>query len=261
MATTPHPGRCALLFAFSLGFPAATISEGSKANTVVPVFVHRSVRSTCELMQRGSLVTAKEYSWVETEIEGEKSETYSPEMGPGDYLSASPPISGRAAKDAHRSGFKLEEESKVAADVPNVRALDGNANCPGLQSAITEVEQARALRRAELQARIYRPRTDDIVAASALKELAPKSDQNTATNDPSKGTSAKTKKKFEGTVFLTILIGTEGTVQQSKIVRSVNPELDKKAAEEVSRWKFAPARKKGLPVPSLMPVEVFFRLY
>jgi outer membrane biosynthesis protein TonB len=65
-------------------------------------------------------------------------------------------------------------------------------------------------------------------------------------------------------VVLTILIGligTEETVQQSKTVRSVNPELDKKAAEEVSRWKFAPARKNGLPVPSVMSVEVNFNLY
>ena len=260
MATTHHLGTCAVLFVLSVGFPAATISEGSKANTVVPVFVHRSVGSKpCQLLQRGSLVTTKEYAWVE--IEGENSETYSPEIGPGDYLSASPPISGRAAKDAHRSGFRLEGEAKIPADLPNVLALDGNANCPRLQSAITEVEQARARRRGELQARIYRPGTDDIVAASPLKELVSKSDQNTATNNLSNSTSTKTKKRFEGTVVLTILIGTEGTVQQSKIARSVNPELDKKAAEEVSRWKFAPARKKGLPVPSVMSVEVNFSLY
>jgi outer membrane biosynthesis protein TonB len=52
----------------------------------------------------------------------------------------------------------------------------------------------------------------------------------------------------------------EGKAKQSKVVRSVNPELDKKAAEEVARWTFAPARRKGLPVPSVMPIEITFHL-
>jgi protein TonB len=207
-------------------------------------------------------VTAKEFAWVE--IEGEKSETYSPEMGPGDYLSASPPISGPATKDARKSGFELKEESTIVTDPPRVLALIRDVDCPGLQSAISEVEQARALRRAALQARTYIVGTDDIIAASPLneKEPAPKSDQSTAPNNPTAGgTTAKTKKKLQGTVVLNILIGTEGTVQQSKVVRSADPELDKKAAEQVSRWKFTPARKKGLPVPSVMPVEVTFNVY
>ncbi len=257
-----RPGRYALLFALSVSILATGISEGSKGNTTFPVFVHRRTGSKpCELVQRGSLVTAKEFAWVE--IEGEKSETYSPEMGLGDYLSASPPISGRAAKDARKSGFEIKEESTIATDPPKVLALVRDADCPDLQSAISEVEQARALRRTALQVRTYILGTDDIIAASPLneKELAPKSDQSTAPNNPTGGTAAKTKKKFQGTVVLNILIGTEGTVQQSKIVRSVDPELDKKAAEQVSRWKFTPARKKGLPVPSVMPVEVTFNLY
>ncbi len=256
-----RPGRYALLFALSVSILATGTSEGSKENTTFPVFVHRRTGSKpCELVQRGSLVTAKEFAWVE--IEGEKFETYSPEMGPGDYLSASPPVSGRAAKDARKSGFELKEESTIATDPPKVLALVTYADCPGLQSAISEVEQARALRRTALQAKTYTLGSDDIVAASPLneKESAPKSDQ-TAPNNPTGGAAAKTKKKFQGTVVLSILIGTDGTVQQSKIVRSVDPDLDKKAAEQVSRWKFTPARKKGLPVPSVMPVEVTFNLY
>ena len=88
---------CAVLFAVSVGFSAQIISYGTKPNAVVPVLVHSRVSlKPCELVQRGSLVIAAEYAWVE--IEGEKSEIYSPEMGPGDYLSPSPPISGHAAK-------------------------------------------------------------------------------------------------------------------------------------------------------------------
>jgi TonB family protein len=257
-----QPGRYALLLALSIGVLAATISEGSQGNTTVPVFVHRRTGSKpCELVQRGSLVTAKEFAWVE--IEGEKSETYSPEMGPGDYLSISPPVSERVAKDARKSGFEIKGESTIDSDPPNVLALVRDADCPSLASAISEVEQARALRRTALQARAYKPGNDDVIAALPLNEnkSASTSDQSTVPNNPADVTTAKTKNKFHGTVGLIILIGTDGTVQQSKIARSLNAELDKKAAEEVSRWKFTPARKKGLPVPSVMPVEVTFNLY
>jgi hypothetical protein len=102
---------------------------------------------------------------------GEKPELYSPEMGPSDYLSASPPGSRRAAKDAHKSGFELKGESESGADLPRVRALGGVADCPFLQSAMTEIEESRARRRTELQAKIYKPGNDDgVVAATPLKE-------------------------------------------------------------------------------------------
>lgn len=255
-------GKYILFFALSIGVLAGTISEGSQGNTKVPVLVHRKTDSKpCELVQHGSLVIAKQFSWVE--LEGEKSEIYSPKMGVGDYLSTPPPVPGRAAKDARKSGFELKGESTTTADAPKVLALVSDADCPDLQGAISEVEQARALRRAALQARAYMPGTDDIIAASPLKkESASRSDQRTVSNDPASGTASQAKQRFQGTVVLDILIGIEGTVQQSKLVRSsTNPELDKKAAEEVSHWKFTPARKKGMPVPSVMPVEVTFNLY
>jgi protein TonB len=94
-----------------------------------------------------------------------------------------------------------------------------------------------------------------------LKEEAAKPDQNTAPNASSNGTSARARTKFKGTIMLAVQIDTEGNVKQSKVVRSVDPELDKKAAEEVARWKFAPARKQGLPVPSVVPIEINFNLH
>jgi TonB family protein len=251
-------GRSALLIAFWVGLPTATLSAGSEANTVVPVFVHSRIGSThCELVRRGSLVIAKQYAWVE--IEGRKSETYSPEMGTGDYLSAAS-ISGRVREGAHKSGFELKSESKIPADLPRVRALGGDTPCLDLQGAITEVEQATALRRAELQSRLYKTGVDDISMPLALKQEVNQSDQSTAPNDSGDGTNTVVKKKFKGTVTLAVLVDSEGVVKQSKVVRSANPELDKKAQEVVARWKFAPARKKGLPVPSVVPIEITFNL-
>jgi hypothetical protein len=162
MATTHNLGNSALLFALLVEFSATTFFGGSKTNTEVPVLVHRGVGAgPCELVQRGSLVIAKQYAWVQ--IEGEKSETYSPEMGPGDYLSAFTPTSGGVAKEAHKSGFELKSEPQTLADLPKVRALHGDAPCTSLQNAIAEVEQAREHRRAELQGKLYKPGADDIV--------------------------------------------------------------------------------------------------
>src|SRR5258708_17404901 len=82
-----RPGRYALLFALSVSILATGISEGSKGNTTFPVFVHRTTGSKpCELVQRGSLVTAKEFAWFQ--IEREKLETYAPQMSRGEYFSA-----------------------------------------------------------------------------------------------------------------------------------------------------------------------------
>lgn len=261
MMAAAQPGTYVLFFALSIGDLTGNISDGSQGNTTVPVLVHRkSASKSCELVQNGSLVIAKQFAWVE--IEGEKSETYSPEMGPGDYLSSSPPLSGRAAKDARKSGFALKGGSTIATDAPKVVALVSDADCPNLQGAISEVEQARALRRAAVQARAYMPDTDGVIMPSPLKdESAPRTGQGTPANNPAKEAAPKGKLKYQGTVVLNILISMDGTVQRTMIVQSVNAELDKKAVEEVSHWKFTPGRKKGLPVPILTHVEVSFNLY
>ena len=239
------------------GLLVTTVSSYSVANAQgSPVLIHRKIGSkACELVQSGRLVVGKEFAWIE--IEGEKSQVYSPELGPRDYLSASPEISGRAAKDAHKSGFELKRESSIPGDMPTVLGLLGNGSCPDLQSAISEVEQSQARRRSELQARIYRPGNDDVVAATPVKEQPSQPGQDLPPNTA----KAKQRAKYQGTVVLDVVIGIDGTVTQTKVVRSANPDLDKKAAEQVSRWKFLPARKKGLPVPTAVPIEINFDLY
>ena len=97
-----------------------------------------------------------------------------------------------------------------------------------------------------------------MVAPTPLKEEQPSQpDQGV----PSKTVDEKHSVMYQGTALLDVIIGIDGTVTQTKVVRSANPDLDKKAAEQVSRWKFLPARRKGLPVPSTMPIEINFHLY
>jgi len=72
---------------------------------------------------------------------------------------------------------------------------------------------------------------------------------------------ASRQAKVQGTVVLSTLVAEDGKPQDIKVARSLNPALDQKAIEAVSRWRFAPATKDGKPVAVRLQVEVTFRLY
>ncbi len=205
-------------------------------------------------------MTGKDFAWIE--IEGVNGEVYSPELGPDDYLISPLSIPGRVSKTARRSGFELKTGSTPIPDLPAVVGLKGETKCPDLRGAIVETERLRAAKRDQLQSRIYAVGSEDITPPSNVRKSPPKPDQPASGNQTEKHEGTKSKnKKAQGTVVLAVVIGTEGTIQRVHVTRSVSSELDKKAAEEVARWTFDPARKKGLPVPMEMMVEVNFTLY
>jgi TonB family protein len=65
--------------------------------------------------------------------------------------------------------------------------------------------------------------------------------------------------KIEGTVLLQALVGKDGRVSDTKIVKSI-PGLDEAAAACVRQWVFKPARAKGEPVAVWVAVPVRFSL-
>jgi TonB family protein len=69
------------------------------------------------------------------------------------------------------------------------------------------------------------------------------------------------KAKLEGTVVLELIVTKEGQTKDIKVTRSLSPELDKKAVEAVSQWRFESATKEGTPVAVKMNVETSFHLY
>ena len=69
------------------------------------------------------------------------------------------------------------------------------------------------------------------------------------------------KKKIQGIVVVSIVITAEGAVGDAKVTTSLDKDLDKKALDAVSRWRFQPATKDGKPVALRTVVEVNFRLY
>jgi len=69
------------------------------------------------------------------------------------------------------------------------------------------------------------------------------------------------KAKFQGTVVLWVVVGTDGRTHEVRVYRSLGMGLDEKAIEAIRTWRFDPGRKDGIPVAVQVAVEVNFRLY
>jgi len=65
---------------------------------------------------------------------------------------------------------------------------------------------------------------------------------------------------IEGEVELEIVVRSNGTVGDVKIVRGLPGGLNERAVQAVRQWRFAPARMKGAPVDVVVQVGVEFRL-
>ena len=57
------------------------------------------------------------------------------------------------------------------------------------------------------------------------------------------------------------MVDSNGVPRDIKVLRSINPDLDKAAIDCVSKWKFAPATKDGKALPVQINVMVSFRVY
>ena len=78
--------------------------------------------------------------------------------------------------------------------------------------------------------------------------------------DPEYSEEAR-RAKFQGSVLLWMVVGSDGLPRDIKVVRAVGLGLDEKALEAVRTWRFEPGRKGGQAVATQIHVEVTFRLY
>ena len=78
--------------------------------------------------------------------------------------------------------------------------------------------------------------------------------------DPEYSETAR-KNKYQGTCVLNAVVGTDGAVRATWVVRPVGEGLDEKALESVQQWKFTPASSAGKPVAAPVTVEVSFHLH
>lgn len=66
--------------------------------------------------------------------------------------------------------------------------------------------------------------------------------------------------KIQGAVLLSVVVGTDGMAHEISVIRSLDPGLDRAAAEAVEQWHFAPGTRKGEAVPVKAMIEINFKL-
>ncbi len=65
---------------------------------------------------------------------------------------------------------------------------------------------------------------------------------------------------IEGKVYVLAYINEEGIVEKTKIIKSVNPLLDKAATDAVKKVKFSPGKQDGTPVKVEVAIPIIFKL-
>ena len=75
-------------------------------------------------------------------------------------------------------------------------------------------------------------------------------------------TAAAMSAKIQGAVVLEVIVGTDGTVTDVRVKRSLDRQygLDDQAVAAVKKWTFAPGRKNDVAVPVLVEIEMTFTL-
>jgi protein TonB len=71
---------------------------------------------------------------------------------------------------------------------------------------------------------------------------------------------AARKARMEGVVILEAIITDQGSVEDVRVLKSVNPLLDASAVRAVQQWKYKPATLNGRAVRVYLTVTVTFRL-
>lgn len=78
--------------------------------------------------------------------------------------------------------------------------------------------------------------------------------------DPDYSEEAR-KAKYQGSVTLYAIIGTDGKPRGLKVIHGLGMGLDEKALEKVRTWQFEPGKKDGQAVAVAMNIVVDFHLY
>ena len=68
------------------------------------------------------------------------------------------------------------------------------------------------------------------------------------------------RRGIEGDVVLEIVVRSDGSVGDVKVVQGLGGGLDRRAVDAVRQWKFSPAKRFGTPVDVLVEVAVEFKL-
>jgi TonB family protein len=67
-------------------------------------------------------------------------------------------------------------------------------------------------------------------------------------------------RKIQGEVIVEVLILKDGSVRPMRVVRGLSADLNEKALEAASQWKFVPAKLKGQPVDLIAEIAIDFNI-
>jgi protein TonB len=68
------------------------------------------------------------------------------------------------------------------------------------------------------------------------------------------------REKVQGEVVIECVVKADGTVGDTKIVKSLHPDLHKAALDAASQWRFEPGRRDGTPVAVLVTISMAFTM-
>lgn len=75
-------------------------------------------------------------------------------------------------------------------------------------------------------------------------------------------TDEAVKARYQGSVFLLVVVGADGRATDIQIAKGLGMGLDEKAVEKVRTWRFKPAvGPDGKPIAMQVSIEVLFHLY
>jgi TonB family protein len=108
----------------------------------------------------------------------------------------------------------------------------------------------------------FQPPDGSHEASAEVQKVAARIDPPTliSKHEPKYSSEAR-RARLQGSVLVSLVVGTDGIPQNVKVLRGLGLGLDEKAVEAVQGWKFQPARKAGEPIAVPAQVEVSFRLH
>lgn len=66
--------------------------------------------------------------------------------------------------------------------------------------------------------------------------------------------------RVQGTVRMEVVVNTDGTPGEVRVVKPLEPSLDEEAVKALKQWRFMPGTKDGQPVAVMVDVEMSFTL-
>jgi protein TonB len=73
-------------------------------------------------------------------------------------------------------------------------------------------------------------------------------------------TDAAKQRKVQGIVEMSAVVLGDGTVGDTRVTRSLDPDLDSEAIKAAKQWRFEPGTKDGVPVNVRVNIEMTFTL-